>query len=79
MTSWKYLDPLDWTYTLCGTPFSTIELNHNILFKCHADGNNVAGTCVCITTLGLFVGGRACLPSIWVLGIAKKSRSLNLR
>ena len=58
----KYLDAFDWTYTLCGTPFSTIELNHNILFKCHADGNNVAGTCVCITTLGLFVGGRLVFP-----------------
>ena len=58
----KGLDPWDWTYTLKGTIFSTVELNRNIIFKAHEDGNNVNGTCVCITTLGTFVGGRLVFP-----------------
>ena|ERR1035437_415480 len=56
------LDPWDWTYTLRGTPFSTIEFNHNIVFKSHEDGSNVEGTCVCIATLGSFAGGRLVFP-----------------
>ena len=56
------LDPWCWTYTIRGTVFSTVELNRNIIFKAHPDGNNVDGTCVCITTLGSFVGGRLVFP-----------------
>lgn len=58
----KNLDPWDWTYTIRATPFSTIELNHNIVFKAHEDGHNVEGTCVCITALGSFAGGRLVFP-----------------
>jgi hypothetical protein len=58
----KNLDPWDWTYTIRGTPFSTIELNHNIVFKAHEDGHNVEGTSVCITALGSFAGGRLVFP-----------------
>jgi len=58
----EHLDAWDWTYTLRGTPFSTIEFNHNIVFKSHEDGNNVEGTCVCIATLGSFAGGRLIFP-----------------
>lgn len=50
------------TYTLFGTVFSTVEINRNIVFKAHEDGHNALGTCVCITTLGSFVGGRLVFP-----------------
>src|ERR1017187_514028 len=56
------LDSWDWTYTIRGTVFSTVELNRNIIFKAHPDRNNVNGTCVCITTLGSFAGGRLVFP-----------------
>ena len=58
----EHLDPWDWTYTIRGTVFSTVEFNHNIIFKSHEDGNNVKGTCVCIATLGSFAGGRLVFP-----------------
>ena len=54
----EHLDPWDRTYTIRGTVFSTVEFNHNIIFKSHEDGNNVKGTCVCIATLGSFAGDR---------------------
>jgi len=56
------LDAWGRTYTLRGTPFSTIEFNRNIVFQSHEDGNNVEGTCVCITTLGFYAGGRLVFP-----------------
>lgn len=56
------LDPWDMTYTIRGTVFSSAELNRNIVFKAHEDKHNVDGTCVCITTLGDFVGGRLVFP-----------------
>lgn len=56
------MDPWQWTYTIRNTIFSTVELNKSCIFKAHEDGNNVDGTCVCITTLGDFVGGRLVLP-----------------
>ena len=56
------LDPWELTYTIRGTVFSTVELNRNIVFKCHEDEGNVDGTCVCIAALGTFVGGRLCFP-----------------
>jgi hypothetical protein len=58
----KSLDPWNMTYTVRGTVFSSVELNRNIVFKAHEDGNNVEGTMVCITTLGDFVGGRLMFP-----------------
>ena len=58
----KALDPWDMTYTIRGTVFSTVEFNHNILFKAHEDGSNVDGTCVCITTLDCYAGGRLVFP-----------------
>lgn len=58
----KNLDPWDMTYTTRGTIFSTVELNRNIIFKAHEDKQNVRGTCVCITTMGSFVGGRLVFP-----------------
>src|SRR5208283_797844 len=56
------LDPWDWTYTIRSSVFSTVELNRNIIFKAHPDLHNVDGTCVCITTLGSFAGGRLVFP-----------------
>jgi len=50
------------TYTIRATVFSTIEFNRNIVFKAHQDENNVDGTCVCITTLGSYAGGRLVFP-----------------
>jgi hypothetical protein len=58
----KNLDPWDMTYTIRGTIFSTVELNRNIIFKAHEDKRNVRGTCVCITAMGTFVGGRLVFP-----------------
>lgn len=55
-------DPWNWHYMIHGTPFSTIELNHNIVFKAHEDGHNAEGTCVCITAFGSFAGGRLVFP-----------------
>jgi hypothetical protein len=49
-------------YTIRGTPFSSVELNRNIVFKAHEDGSNVEGTLVCIAALGSFVGGRLVFP-----------------
>lgn len=56
------LDPWGMLYTIRGTAFSTVEFNHNIIFKAHEDGHNVDGTCVCITTLDNFAGGRLVFP-----------------
>jgi hypothetical protein len=56
------LDPWNLTYTIRGTVFSTIEFNRNIIFKAHEDGHNVEGTCVCITTLDSYAGGRLVFP-----------------
>jgi len=59
----KNIDP--WNnllYTIRGTVFSTVEFNRNIIFKAHEDGHNVDGTCVCITTLDRYVGGRLVFP-----------------
>jgi len=58
----KALDPWNLLYTIRGTVFSTVEFNHNIVFKCHEDGHNVDGTCVCITTLDSYAGGRLVFP-----------------
>jgi hypothetical protein len=58
----KALDPWNLTYTIRGTVFSTVEFNRNIVFKAHEDGHNVNGTCVCITTLGHYAGGRLVFP-----------------
>lgn len=58
----KAIDPWNLTYTIRGTVFSTVEFNHNIVFKAHEDGHNVDGTCVCITTLGSYAGGRLVFP-----------------
>ena len=58
----KGIDPWNWLYTIKGTIFSTVELNRNIVFKAHHDGTNVDGTCVCITALGAYVGGRLVFP-----------------
>ncbi len=58
----KNLDPWNFLYTIRGTAFSTVELNRNIIFKAHEDGGNVRGTCVCMTALGDFVGGRIVFP-----------------
>lgn len=56
------LDPWGLTYTIRGTVFSTVEFNHNIIFKAHEDGHNVDGTLVCITTLDSYAGGRLVFP-----------------
>ncbi len=56
------LDPWNLTYTIRGTVFSTVEFNRNIVFKAHEDGHNVNGTCVGITTLGSYAGGRLVFP-----------------
>jgi hypothetical protein len=58
----KNLDPWNMVYTIRGTVFSTVEFNRNIIFKAHEDGHNVDGTCVCITTLDTFAGGRLVFP-----------------
>jgi hypothetical protein len=58
----KNLDPWNLTYTIRGTVFSTVEFNRNIIFKAHEDGGNVEGTCVCITTIGRYAGGRLVFP-----------------
>jgi hypothetical protein len=58
----KNIEPWNMTYTLCGTSFSTVELNRNIIFKTHEDKRNVPGALVCITTLGHYVGGRLVFP-----------------
>lgn len=58
----KNLDPWQMTYTIRGTIFSTVEFNKNIVFKAHEDGHNVEGTCVGITTLGFYAGGRLVFP-----------------
>lgn len=56
------IDPWDMTYTIRGTVFSTLEINRNNVFKAHEDGGNVPGTCVCISALGEFAGGRLVFP-----------------
>jgi hypothetical protein len=58
----RNLEPWNMTYTLCGTSFSTLELNRNIIFKTHEDKRNVPGALICITTLGHYVGGRLVFP-----------------
>lgn len=49
-------------YTLWGTVFSTLELNKSILFKAHADKNNIKSDLICIAALGDWVGGRFVFP-----------------
>jgi hypothetical protein len=56
------IDPWGVTYSLRGTIFSTLELNRNIVFKAHEDGNNVKGSLACIAALGSFAGGRLVFP-----------------
>lgn len=52
----------DFTYTLWGTVFSTLELNKHILFKAHEDADNIKGDLICIAALGDWVGGRLIFP-----------------
>ena len=58
----RNIQPWNMTYTLCGTSFSTVELNRNIIFKTHEDKRNAPGALICITTLGHYVGGRLVFP-----------------
>ena len=54
-------------YFVPGTEaFSTITLNHNIIFGAHDDGRNVPGTLSCLTALGDYVGGTLCFPRLGI-------------
>jgi len=54
-------------YLFLGTHgFSTITLNHNILFGAHNDGRNVPGTLGCLTALGEYAGGELCFPRLGI-------------
>jgi hypothetical protein len=54
-------------YFVPGTEaFSTITLNHNIIFGAHDDGRNVPGTLSCLSALGEYVGGTLCFPRLGV-------------
>jgi hypothetical protein len=60
-----------WDQTRCyhfpGTEaFSTLTLNHNILFGAHDDGRNIPGTLSCLTALGNYVGGTLCFPRLGI-------------
>jgi hypothetical protein len=46
--------------------FSTLTLNHNILFGAHADRRNMPGTLGCLTALGDYAGGALCFPRLGV-------------
>jgi hypothetical protein len=53
-------------YLFWGTPFSTITLNHNLLFGAHRDGRNIPGTLSCLTALGRWTGGLLGFPRLGV-------------
>ncbi len=58
----KHMEPFDMFYTIGPTIFTTVEVNGPTIFRAHEDANNMFGTCVCITALGDFVGGRLVFP-----------------
>jgi hypothetical protein len=63
-------------YHFLGTKsFSTITLNHNIVFGAHDDGRNVPDTLSCLTALGDYAGGTLCFPR---LGVSFKLRPRDL-
>lgn len=54
-------------YHFLGTHvFSTITLNHDILFGAHKDKSNVSGTLSCMTALGKYQGGVLCFPRLGI-------------
>ena len=60
---WNHTD----YYHFPGTrAFSTLTLNHNVIFGAHDDGNNVEGTLGCLTAVGDYVGGALCFPRLGV-------------
>ncbi len=46
--------------------FSTLTLNHSVIFGAHDDGNNVEGTLGCLTAIGDYLGGALCFPRLGV-------------
>jgi hypothetical protein len=46
--------------------FSTLTLNHNLVFLAHHDGNNVPGTLGCLAAVGSYAGGALCFPRLGV-------------
>lgn len=57
-------------YHFLGTrAFSTLTLNHNLLFGAHDDGRNAPGTLGCLTALGSYVKGSGvlCFPRLGVM------------
>lgn len=46
--------------------FSTLTLNHNLVFLAHQDGNNVPGTLGCLAAFGCYAGGALCFPRLGV-------------
>jgi hypothetical protein len=62
LSSLEHMEPFDMFYTLGPTIFTTVEVNGPTIFRAHEDANNMFGTCVCITALGDFVGGRLVFP-----------------
>ena len=46
--------------------FSTLTLNHNLVFLAHQDGNNVPNTLSCLAAFGSYAGGALCLPRLGV-------------
>jgi hypothetical protein len=45
--------------------FSTVTVNRNVIFRCHADGKNNSAL-ACLMTFGHFSGGYLCLPRLRV-------------
>ena len=46
--------------------FSTLTLNHNLVFFAHQDGNNVPNTLSCLAAFGSYAGGALCMPRLGV-------------
>lgn len=46
--------------------FSTLTLNHNVVFLAHQDGNNVPNTLSCLAAFGSYARGALCLPRLGV-------------
>jgi hypothetical protein len=62
----KTWDATNYYHFLGTRAFSTVTLNHNILFGVHQDGRNVLGTLSCLTALGEYTGGELCFPRLGV-------------
>jgi len=66
----------DWLfYSIPGSNFSTITVNHNTIFRAHKDARNANGALSCMACFGTFDGGELCFPR---LGVAVNAQKLDL-